>query len=283
MLKEQSNTQVDVIGKLSQKGVSISPAAFSDLLKKDKAGEKLLKHVAEALLELVKDECGMEWEDSYFVTTAGTDFTPKVTPTKNLKTGKKGYVMFDERRLEVEKKVEFFKDAQVEVIEFGTLLSKFSSNLYSGNREEFRSHVEEVLQRGVKFKCYLIDPSREGIFHYFTDRAIIQPVESEYASKFSLSVGRLKTIHKTLAEAGFASNLEVFSYAHFPYNYFLAVDGAQKNGKLLVSHYLYGITRAESPTLVIHRKDNPTLFKTYWDSLQALIKDAKMIIPEAKE
>jgi hypothetical protein len=92
-------------------------------------------------------------------------------------------------------------------------------------------------------------------------------------------VARLHTIHNDLEQLGYANNLEVFTYAHFPYNYFLAVDGDTKHGKMLVSHYLYGVTRAESPTLIIHRKDSPSLFNTYWNSLKSLTKNAKRIIP----
>lgn len=111
LLREQeSYTQADVIGMMSQRGVSISPAAFSGLLKQDKTGEKQLRQVADALMELVYGEFGMEWVDGKFVKTAGADFIPKKAPTKNIGTGKKGHVKFEEERLKIE--VEFFKEAQ---------------------------------------------------------------------------------------------------------------------------------------------------------------------------
>ncbi len=279
LLQEQPYTQLDVIGMMSHLGTSIGESTFSGLLKNGKGGPKLLASVSSSLQQLVRNELGLEWVDGTFIKTAGEGFISTKTPTKNIGTGKKGNVKFEEERLKVEEKVAFFKDAQKEVIEFGTTLSKFSTNLYSNSKGEFRSHVEELLRRDVKFRCFLVDPAREGLFHYFGDRANTHPVEGEYASKISLATASLKTIHKNLAEAGFGGNLEVFSYSHFPYGYFMAVDPAEKHGKMIVSPYLYGITRADSPTFIIYRKENPRLFNTYWDSLRALMKNAKRIIP----
>lgn len=280
LLKEQQPyTQVEIIGMMSQLGVKIAESTFSGLLSNGQAGEKTLMKVAKVLRELVWNECGMEWFDGKFIRTAGDDFIPVETPTSNIGTGKKGYVMFDDRRLEVEKKVAFFMDAQEEVIEFGATLSKFSNNLYSSNKGEFKIHVENLLSRNVKFKCFLLDPKTVGLFNYFSDRADIHPIENEFASKINLSIASLNSIQKDLAMAGFANSLEVFSYSHFPYNYFMAVDGAKKHGKMIVSHYLYGKTRADSPSLIIYKKETPALFNTYWDSLNALMKNAKRIIP----
>lgn len=272
-------TQADVIGMMSHLGTSIGESTFSELLKNGKGGPKMLASVSAALRQLVRDELGMEWADGSFTKIAGADFIPKKTPTKNLATGKKGHIPFDEGRLEVEKKIGFFQGAQEEVIEFGTTLNKFSTNLYSNPKEAFREHIENLLAKKVNFKCYMVDPKTPGLTPYFLDRESVHAAESDHEYKIRQSIARLHSVQEGVAANGLPGSFEVFSYTHLPYSYFLAVDPATRNGKILVSPYLYGITRAASPTFIILRKDNPGLFTTYWDSLRALMKNAKRIIP----
>lgn len=274
-----TNTQVDVVGKLNNLACKVAPSTFSQIINGKGAGPKTLLSVARGLQAIVSSELGMEWAGERFVKTAEANFQPKIIPAATEKTGKKGFLQFENARLPLSKKVAFFKDAQHEVIEFGVTLSRFSSNLTSGNRDEFRAHVEKLLGRGVHFRCYLLRADCRFSQAYFDDRHSVHPEEGQFHRKIAEAIDRLRVLQTEFAAEGYPGRFEVFEYEHIPYNYFMSVDGCARHGKLMVSLYLYGVRRSATPVFLIHRKDTPVLHQTYWDSFQALMKNARRIVP----
>ena len=183
----------------------------------------------------------------------------------------------------VAEKVAFFRDAKHEVIEFGVTLSRFSNNLVSGSREEFRKYVESLLQRGVNFKCYLLNPSCNEARLYFGDRKTINLEEGRYERKIEDATFRLRAIQAEFVQAGYPGSFEVFTYEHVPYNYFMVVDMKSEHCKMVISHYMYGIKRSDSPVFEFTRKSNQELYNRYSRSIEALMRNAKRIIPHDHE
>jgi hypothetical protein len=80
-----------------------------------------------------------------------------------------------------------------------------------------------------------------------------------------------------LEAEGLAEQLEAYTYRHIPYNHFLIVDGKTRAGKMMVSHYMYGVKRADCPVVEFSKQTNHDLYRKYWKSYQDLILHAKAI------
>ncbi len=261
--------------KLESLGFSIGKTTAHNILSGKGLNAQLLPTVAEGIQVLISEELGMEWQGGNFIRTIGADFVPKIVGTAK----QRGFTLHADGRLPISHKVAFFKDAQHEVIEFGLTLSRFASNLSSGSKSEFRVHVEEALRRGVNFRCYLLNPVGNVPSMYFNDRANIHAEEREYMRKTEEAIAKLRSVQAEFSRMDFKGKFEVFAYEHFPYGYFMAVDGATPYCKMLVSPYLFGIKRADAPVLEFSRKNEADLYHIYWQSLTALMKNAKRIIP----
>ncbi len=275
-------SQVEIFEKLANVGYPVTKTVFHYIISGKGASPKFLKRAAEGMQAILKNELGMEWVNAQFVRTAGEGFQPEIVPNAKDAASKKGFRLHEQGRLSVADKVAFFKDARQEVIEFGVTLSKFASNLSSGSREEFRNHVEALLERGVHFKCYLLKPDCNEARLYFNDREAVHSDEAHYKRKIETATDSLRSIQAEFAQAGYLGKFEVFTYEHVPYGYFMAVDGGTEHCKMLVSHYLFGVKRGDAPVLEFSRKNNVRLYLTYWQSLAALMKNAKRIIPACR-
>lgn len=278
MLKNDlTYTQVEVIKKMEYLGNHIAESTFTSILKGN-AGLKTLVSTANTLQIILAKELGMEWVNGVFTRISTTDFKPEIIQALKPNATKNGYIAYEEERLTIPQKVAFFKDAQTEVIEFGLTLSRFASNLATGNSSEFRIPIEELLARGVNFKCFLAKISHETSA-YFDDRKLIHPEEANFRRKIEEATQRMANVQLRFASMGYPGRFEVYEYTHLPYGYFMAVDTKTPNCRMLVSPYLYGIKRGEAPVFKIYKKDTPRLCINYLNSLAALIKNAKRIIP----
>jgi len=57
----------------------------------------------------------------------------------------------------------------------------------------------------------------------------------------------------------------------------MTVDGDSPNGKVMVSHYVYGLSRANCPVVEFSKQSNPALYDRYWDSLKKLAENARQL------
>ena len=62
--------------------------------------------------------------------------------------------------------------------------------------------------------------------------------------KIKRSIERLKKIYRELNTAGLLGAFEVYTYKHIPNNYFQLIDGDALHAKMMISHYIYGVSRA---------------------------------------
>ena len=266
-------TQVTIVNKLGVLGINISPASFTNILKNKKVSDRRLKNVADGLRKILERELDMEWKENGFVKKETPGFQPDTVPIPLTEKGQIGFNIHQSGRVSILEKVSFILGACKEVIEFGVTLNKFTSNIYSGNKAEYRDHIEALLKKGVDFKCYLIkEGNNAGL--YFEDRAKQLKEEADYSRRIKNNIERLSCVHSELNAHGYPGRFEIFSYDHIPNNYFLVVDAGIPSGKMMVSHYLYGIRRSDCPVMEFTRKDTPILFMRYRDSSNALTKDA---------
>ena len=276
-LKHRS--QIEVIQKLSYLGRPFSEATFSNILNNKRVGTRTLESVSEGMQEIIKKELGMEWQEGQFILIKDENLKIEIIPVDEHRTSNSGLLVHENGRMPITQKVAFFRSAQKEVIELGVTLNKFTSNLYSGGLEESRLPIEKLLEKGVDYKCYIMNPDGNKGKLYFDDRASTNSIELHYAQKIKDNIEKLKTIQSEFSVKNFKGNFEVYTYDHVPYNYFMIVDGGTPICKMLASHYLFGLRRAESPMLQFSRQDQPALYRKYWQSFSALVKNAKRIIP----
>jgi hypothetical protein len=281
LYKEKQYHQLTVVNKLKYLNITVSPATFGKILKDEPVGDIMLSKVCDGMQRLILFELDCKWNGFGFEKLYTPDWKPvEVRETKQQTLSivlNPGFIFHTEGRLEIQQKVRFISMAQKEVVEFGVTLNTFSSYFKSRKDSEFKTHVELLLQKGVNFKCYLLDPECNEAAVYFEDRRREQEDEIINIEPIRDTIRKLATIKKGIEEAGWPGKFEVFIYKHIPYNYFMIVDGATPNGSMMVSHYLYGIPRAKCPVLEFTKSDNHDLYWRYWNSFQKLTKGAKAI------
>ncbi len=283
LLKEKNYyTQKAILNKLLHLGIKTNQTSFNQILKNkaDKVSEALLHTTAEGIKQIVKLELGMEWTAPKYIPTLcqNSDWVPEIIHKYEEEEIHKGFKFHKEGRLNIHQKVAFMQDTQKEMIEFGLSLNSFSSYFTSRKESDYKIPIETLLQKGVNIKCYLLDPDSNAARLYFADRAIIDEPEKNRPELIREVIGRLKRLHEEIAVKNYAGSLELYAYKHIPYNYFFICDSSSRNNaKMLISHYIYGVHRSNSPVFEFTKRNNPILFKRYWQSYKAMTQDAKRI------
>ncbi|MBK8565059.1 MAG: hypothetical protein IPN76_17410 [Saprospiraceae bacterium] len=272
--KEKGYSNAKVKEKLETLGAEIARSTISNILTGKPTSDATLLQVANKLQELTMMELGHVWDGNQFIFQPPTDWQSQpVLPTSPNSPSlviKPGFAFHDKGRLEIKEKVAFMQLAEKEVIEFGVTLNTFSNYFDSRSDDEFAGQIKQLLENGVCFKCYLLDPDSNVARVYFNDSTARKNDESKIRS----AMERLRALKAKFDNSpSTKGKFQVFKYAHIPNNYFLAVDGEH----LMLSHYIYGEKRANCPVIELHKVETPTLFRRYYDSLEKLIADAKPI------
>lgn len=280
LLVERFNyKQVAVVNKLKKLGHVISPASLSKMLNDKPAGSDALWIASNGIKDLIFKELGFEFLGNEYVNTTQADWSADIiTVSPDPESSSSTDINFYELgRLEIGEKTNFFSTAVSEVIEFGLSLNSFSNYFYTRKEAEFKAPVEALLNKGVNFKCYLLDPDSNEARLYFEDRKKYVEEDARGIEKIKNSIERLQKMHNEFKATGFSGQFEVFKYKHIPQNYFLVVDGSKLGGKMMVSHYLYGELRANCPVMVFPKDGHRDLFRKYWNALDKLTQKAKKI------
>ncbi len=281
LLKEkQGYSQLDITEKLAVLGFRVSVSALSKMVQHHEGGNKILKTTADGVKELIFREMGLQWKENGFSENPEAGWSPTIVAKPgdaiNAKSGA-GFLFHEDGRLPIGQKVDFFSEAQQEVIEFGVVLNTFAGYFFSRNEKEFKQHVERLLKKGVHFKCYLLDPDAAETSMYFNDRARHLPDEKKSIGKIKEAMEKLLRVQQQFREAGYKGNFEIYTYKNIPNNYFMTVDGDSQEGRMMVSHYIYGESRANCPVLEFSKSSNPFLYDRYWASLRKLAENARPI------
>ncbi|HFA50769.1 MAG TPA: hypothetical protein ENJ95_17310 [Bacteroidetes bacterium] len=279
LARENNYTQVVVVNKIKQLHFEVSRASLSNILNGKRAGSDALWNASRGIKQLVLQELGYEHDGKDFIKNNTPDWKPVIVPEYQEAGAapKLNYIFHQKGRLRTEQKTAFFSTAQTELIEFGLSLNSFSNYFFTRNEEEYKAHIESLLKKGVHIKCYLLDPECNEARLYFNDRKIFVEEDCPGTEKIKTVLRRFKKIDREFKAAGHRGRFEIYTYKHIPNNYFLSVDGNSLNGKMMVSHYIYGELRANCPVLEFTKKDNPSLFKKYWNSLDKLMQGANKI------
>jgi len=269
-------SQKQVVQKMEFEGYKTSPASFSNLLTDNKdVSLKKLELTAEAIKKVVHKEILLEWNGEKFITIKNKEQQPEVIPTPTQENMPVGFKIYERGRLYTHEKVEFMSRAQKEIIEFGVSLSSFSEYFIKRKYEEFRQPVEQLLERGVNFKCYLLWPSSPLVMKYFSDQSGYIKSDADFVKKINTSVNRLKDVQADMKEKKLSGRFEIFQYDLIPSAHMLVIDGGEE---MLVSPYMHGLLRADCPVFQFSKKHHLQLVRKYMDSLKAMTKNAKKAV-----
>ncbi|NUQ24002.1 MAG: hypothetical protein HUU34_08610 [Saprospiraceae bacterium] len=282
LLKDRKHyNQTTIVKKMRYLGYNISEPTFSNILSGKTVKPGTLDLVSKGIQELVRHELGMKWGRNDFENINEQEWSRVDIPALDAKDPslvvRPGFAFYENGRLSIEQKTAFFSVAQKEVIEFGVTLHTFCSYFFNRAEWEFQEKVEGLLKKGVNFKSYLLDPDCNEARLYFEDRKRFQPEEAKTIEVIRGVIRQLSRLQTSLAQKKFPGTFEIFTYKHIPYNYFMVVDGQTINGKMMISHYIYGESRANCPVIEFTKTMDSPLYKRYWASLQRLVKDAKPI------
>lgn len=276
--RQYAYKQIEIVEKLKTLGYALAPASFNNIVKERNVGFSLLRKTAEGIKEIMRSELCMEWssERKEFIVLENCKPTIIHTQEGELAPENPDFIFHKDGRLPIPDKVEFIKQAQNELVEFGVRLRTFTNYFISRSEQEFTFHIEKLLEKGCTVKLYSLDPQCNQALMYFQDRALAQESESKSLEEMSSVLTDLKRIAANFE--GLPGKFEVYLYRHIPYNHFLIRDGDSLEGRMMVSHYIYGIKRADCPVFEFSKKQNRSLYRRYWQSYEALIKGAKKII-----
>ncbi len=272
--------QSNIVHKLKMLDRAVSTASLSNIKNGKSVGLSALTAAAKGMEALLHQELdmGFDVEKQDFVPLHTSGWITLVVPEKPAQdTGAAAFILHADGRVPLQKKTDFITDAKREVIEVGIRLNSFSHYFISQNEMAYKAHIVSALRRGVHIKGYLLDPNSSEALVYFNDRALVQSFEKESIADIKKVIDRFKGICADLEALQLPGKFEIYLYKHIPYNLFLVVDGATDFGKMMVSPYLYGIRRANCPVFEFTKKDQPLLFRKYWESMQLFLDGARKL------
>jgi len=197
-----------------------------------------------------------------------------------ISTKKLGFIGFqripfnihEEGRLAIEEKVAFMEKADCEIIELGVGLTTFTEYFKSRRRNEFKDHVVKLLKNGVVLKCMLLDPDSDIAKAYARDLNEPTLINDIYSS-----IQQLKKQQKEFYGLNLKGLFEIYAYEHVPYFHAVCVDPEMDNGRLTVSHYIHGLSRADAPVIQFSRASNEKMFGKYWHSIKELLIGSRQL------
>lgn len=280
LLESKGYTQVSVVKKLFSLAIKLSTTTFNNIIKNRPISLATVIEVEKGMQLIIHNELGLKYNTSeaVFVKVNTPNSQQYIIPEKEAIEDWTGITPHWTGRPDIQKKVAFLSTAQKEINEVGVRLNTFTGYFLHRNEQAFSQPIKELFEKGVKLNLYLLDPDAHQAHQYFNDRSIALPEEKHSTTIIKEVIRKLKGIHKTFAEQGFTEQFSVYTYKHLPHNHFLIVDPDTLQGKMMVSHYLYGITRANAPVIEFSKTANRHLFRRYYSSYQLLTEKAKRII-----
>lgn len=280
LAEKQEYKQITLINKMKTLGLAVSTASLSNIIKGKKAGLPVLKTASEGIQGIVRSELGMVYAKDLRAFVAANDpgWQPYIIPEDaGQPQNDTGLILHLDGRVTIQQKTDFISTAQKEVIEVGVRLKTFAEYFISRKEKDYKDYITLLLKRGVTFKGYLLDPDSNEARLYFDDRGRTQEPEKDAIAEMKKVVEKLRNLVREFEQFKYPGAFEIYLYKHIPYNHFLVVDRHLDGGKMMVSHYIYGIRRAECPVWEFTGSRQPALFKKYADSLEYFIRDAKRL------
>ncbi|MFN7116406.1 MAG: hypothetical protein ACK4TA_06365 [Saprospiraceae bacterium] len=276
---ERAYPQSTIIHKIKQLSLPVSAPSLSNVMNNQHVGQQALLNLSTGIQTIIENELGYYYDDKQkiFIPLPAEQRPPSPVMPKE-KAKELPPIFHLEGRLPIQEKVKFINKAQKNIIEVGVRLNTFSEYFKSRNKHEFQIHIEQLLQKGINMQVYLLDPASPESKIYFQDRAKAQPDERHALEETERAVERLLKVKAVFEKNQYPGQFEVFAYQHIPYNHFVIIDGDTDTGQMLVSHYIYGIERAQCPVMEFSKATSSSLYDRYWQSLQALIQGTKQLV-----
>jgi len=283
LLKENEVKPIDqktIAEELEKIGHRVGQSTITKIRKynpEEKKGKTVrlntLKKVADGLKKLIKVELNMVFceTDLKFIPAAEKEENGPITyPYLGAQESNNAIYHAGGRMLPSDK-ISFMEQAVTgeTIIELGVRLNAFSNYFQSASDKNYKDRIRRILMRGVNLHCYMLNFRSDLAELYFEKRAAIQFPEKQAFKEMSDIVNRLKAIRFELNQEGYEGKMDLFHYEQFPEYHALRVGN-----NLLISHYLLGVRRSNSPVVELSKKKNPALFQRYLKSIKAMQKGA---------
>jgi hypothetical protein len=134
-----------------------------------------------------------------------------------------------------------------------------------------------VVLTALKQECQAVlahlDPDWEGSRLYLTAGG-----EVSYRDEIRRALHVLRAQSEQLAAQPRRGSFEIYLYRCPPSYHASVADGADpRDGRMTFGAYLFGVPRSQCPVLQLSRRSNPTMFDTYWRSVQALLEAGRRV------
>lgn len=297
-VNEADYSQKDIIKLLNTTGFVIAESTFTKLKKQIEAGIHLdprrAKKYGVPLEKVIKSYLGLAYDatSQQFLPIKEIDVQSLQNKTQEIlqqpsvptQTPPSTSTVFHPGgRWTPSKKIAFLQTAQYEIIEYGVKLESFIQSFDQYGDANYKDYIVQLLEKGVKIKCYILEPGSNISNMYFRDRTTADDKEEDVLKRLPKIKDRLIKMAKELNHLGHSGQVEVYTYNNIPYNHFSSIDLGKPTAKMLVSHYVYGIQRSKVPFLVFSKREHAALYKNYATSLKALVEQAKKVFPVNKK
>jgi len=283
LLKENEVKPMDqktIAKELEKIGHGVGQSTITKILKYNPKKEKgktvrlsTLKRVADGLKKLKRVELNMVFSEPElnFILTIENEENNQITyPYLGAQESNNAIYHAGGRMLPSEK-ISFMEQAVKgdTIIELGVRLNAFSNYFHINSDKNYKDRIRRILMSGVNLHCYMLNYRSDLAKFYFEKRATIQAPEKQAFKDMPNIVNRLRAIRFELNQEGYEGKMDLFHYEQFPEYHALRVGN-----QLLISHYLLGVRRSNSPVVELSKGKNPALFQRYLKSIKAVQKGA---------
>lgn len=283
LIQEEGYTQMEIYQKLQLLEFPVSRASLSNIWN-EKPGMSLplLVKAVRGLQLILERDCCLQYDlqqDTFhkIADCKPRPILPSLNPVDTQDAEIQNSYQIHEGRLDVSQKVDFYKQATYEIIEIGLGLRSFTSYFSSKRESAFYEPIMQKLEQGVDFKCYVIDPNGGFARRYMEDRAVVLPRELQVLEDLQRNIGQLSKLFLQINKRKYKGTIELYRYDHFPYYHASVLDGGTERGRLCISPYLFGLSRANAPVIELDRKHNPVLYRKYWRSIKAITSSTRTV------
>jgi len=116
-----------------------------------------------------------------------------------------------------------------------------------------------LLKSGVIIKCIICDPGSKIVNEY--SKSVLNQKNELPIESIEDSISKLKKIQEELN--GYSGKIMIYKYSGIMKFHLSSVDIDEDNGKMYISNYLNGVSRADCPGFEIYKKYNPDAYKQY--------------------
>lgn len=270
-----------LVAKLNEANIIVSTSALTKMKQGDTSvGLRLIKKVQKECVGILEKEHNTFFDEArilFYQKTATGEML--LLPKTFIKSKpEKKLIHFTAGRWEPKQKSELIATAEREIIEIGVRLNSLDYYLNNRKKEVFRSIIEDKLKQKINYHCYMLDAKAKNTQAYFADRGRCANTEAEKNSLKGLPriLENLLNTKKELDKVG-TGKMHLYTYDSFPTANIIAIDRNSRNGQLLVSPYLYGVSRRESPVFLLKKQENKELFDLYNQTVESVRSISKEV------